>query len=137
MRHSSVTSKLVLMKYDYNIQSVQMVPMNELCILLALLGALSFFSSSSFSPCSSYFPCFGHPRGFDLGDGEWSPSESINSYTYYPSSTSVQERIYTKIVPEGTAIRNKNYYCRSGNFRCKTMFVVCINHKNKKSFYDR
>ena len=50
MRHSSVTSKLVLMKYDYNIQSVQMVPINELCILLGLFWAHSPLSAPPLLP---------------------------------------------------------------------------------------
>ena len=103
-----------------------------LLFLLLLLFLYSLlFSPSSFSPCSSSFPCFGHPRGFDLEGGEWSPSESINWYTYYPSSTSVQERIYTKIVPEGTGIRNKATIVDLEIFDVK-LFVVCVNHENEK-----
>ena len=51
-------------------------------ILLALLGVLFLlFFSLLISPCFSFFPCSEHPKGLDLGDGEWPPSKLKKNHT--------------------------------------------------------
>ena len=89
--YQTVAEKLTLSKCYPMALHPWLVP---LPILLALLGVLFLlFFSLLISPCSSTFPCSDeHPKGLDLGDGEWPPSKFKKSYTYNLSRTSVYKK---------------------------------------------
>ena len=51
---------------------------------------------------------------------------------YLKTITIISTNIYNRAVSIIYDTNYQNNYHRSGNFRCKNIFVVCANHENKK-----